>query len=660
MAKIYFCNDGVSELQPSTLNIIRAFPNTWNVLLNFRPVGQLKDREVDALIVTEAALHVVEFKYRSQPLDIKTESAWLDEYGNRITNERNESPKEQVTKTCDAFTKWLEAHPKLRHLKRAALAWVVLEKYNSANSFDGRPMRADRYELVGHVPVLNGPERLYQHILQQEKYKRGQLPVSGISPTEDVPILLKELGAQHLDSLTVRGMVSSLEDGRGLHDIQLRVSSLENKKSPLAYETEVVTDLSGSFEVTGLPIGGYRIELKDTGSWRVIPGTDRFSTASVSITSLYLSNSRLNDEQVQALLEQRLQTFKSELNDVQELVLESQEALEHKLAQTTERLANAEALGNSNALELEKLRSELAAVQRQSRLKNALGETDLQVVAREALAPLREELAVIKQAAAQALLTAQEAHQNSSRAVAVADDALAAAREAATQAEQSTAVQQQRLQLEVVRADEMREEKVELATKRSKFVQAMYASVVVGSAGGIVSMQPLPFADNLIITPMQVGLIIWIGGIYGRSISSGMASKVIAAAGFGLFAQHATLLLYKFIPGLTFGLGPITVIGFTVLLGAMVCMYYEVGRFPSDREKGVLLGRIIGLMGDKETQQQFKELGQGVVAEVKLRNYRIKPSDMQDILDNVGDQGKNIGERFANALKLDKLRPDRE
>ncbi|MEX2534460.1 MAG: nuclease-related domain-containing protein [Trueperaceae bacterium] len=148
MAKLYFCNNGDIELQPETLSILSGMPRGWNVLLNARPANPGGyDREVDALIVKESAVHLIEFKFRRYPVVIDAEGYWHSG-GSRMENtSRRESPQEQVLATHDAFKQWLAN----RGLPKFGLApWVVLENPNPENRYGGA-----RFGSIGMSP----PER---------------------------------------------------------------------------------------------------------------------------------------------------------------------------------------------------------------------------------------------------------------------------------------------------------------------------------------------------------------------------------------------------------------------------------------------------------------------------------------------------------------------
>jgi len=163
-------------------------------------------------------------------------------------------------------------------------------------------------------------------------------------------------------------------------------------------------------------------------------------------------------------------------------------------------------------------------------------------------------------------------------------------------------------------------------------------------------MQPLPFADNFILAPMQIWLVVRISQLYGRSMEQDAALKLIGTLGFGFMAQHATVLLYKLVPGMTFALGPFTVFGFTVLLGAATAMLYERGRLPDKAEQKDLLNAIKSLLKDKELVEHLRALGQVVTDGVKAKGYKVRAEDIRTIMASVGEQGRPIGERLNAAL----------
>ena len=68
------------------------------------------------------------------------------------------------------------------------------------------------------------------------------------------------------------------------------------------------------------------------------------------------------------------------------------------------------------------------------------------------------------------------------------------------------------------------------------------------------------------------------------------------------------------------------------------------------------MASIKQVLRDKKLRGQLKDLGQLVVDELKARGYKLKADDMRDILGKVGTQGKDIGARLSEVLKLEELK----
>ncbi len=576
MAKLYYCNNGHIELRDETLQELRAMPETWTVLLNCRPAGKNVDREIDALVITQKAFHLMEFKYRTAPVQIKTESYWLagDE---EMRNSLGESPKEQVTNTEAAFRRWLEQTvPKL---KQQTLAWVVLERHNNLNRIGTNGFRSGYYEKLGHVMVLSGAEKLLE-ALQRRENSAINLSPQAIT-AENRAQLIRELGAKQLDTMTVRGRVVSLEENRPLSYVPIRIYFDGASKLNLNFEPLRYTDENGKFEFDEVPLQSFSLDIENDGSWQVLPTGIR-KPAGIVIAPIFLATKKLSEKHIKELLQVSLQQFKKEMMHELEVNLEEIEA----------------------------------------RLKNSL-------------LPIEEEIDRLEQRIKDIERKAEEA------ATAAAQSAREAA--ASTKAQEAQA-KIARDQWEEAKADRQRTEEL-LALRK----ESLKWSAIVGAAGGLIALQPIPFADNVILTPMQIGLVMWIGKLYKRELTSDLALKIMGSVGLGLVAQHATVLAYKLIPG-AWGLGAITVPVFTVFLGLMMSLYFENGYFPDRSEQKRLFKSVQTALTDKELLAKMKTLGSLLVQEIKAKGYRIKPEDMRAILAKLGDQGKDIGERLAQLL----------
>jgi uncharacterized protein (DUF697 family) len=558
VAKLYYCNNGNIELRHETLQELRAMPESWTVLLNCRPAGKNVDREIDALVITQKALHVIEFKYRTAPVQIKTESYWFaGQY--EIRNSLGESPKEQVTNTETAFKRWLEQT--VPNLKQHTLPWVVLELHNNSNSIGTDAFCPGYYQGLGHVMVLSGVEKLTGALQRRENSAKNLSPQA--ITAENRAQLIQELGAKQLDTMTVQGKVVSLEENRPLPHVPVHIRFEGASKSNLNFDPLRLTDENGHFEFNGVPLQSFSLDIENDGSWQVLPTGIR-KPAGIVIAPIFLASKKLSEKRIKELLQVSLQQFKEEM-----------------------------------MLELEVNLEEIEA-----RLKTSL-------------LPMEEEIDRLEQR----IKDIEEEARNAATAAAQSASVAAASKEAQKRAEELLALR----------------------------VEALKLSAIVGAAGGLIALQPIPFADNLILTPMQIGLVMWIGKLYKRDLTSDLALKIMGSIGLGLFAQHATVLAYKMIPG-AWGLGAITVPAFTIFLGAMMSLYFEKGEFPDKSEQKQLFKGVKTALTDKELLEKMKNMGSVLAQDIKAKGYRVKPEDMREVFAKNGGQGKEIGERLAQLL----------
>jgi uncharacterized protein (DUF697 family) len=634
MAKLYFCNNGDIELQPETLSILSGMPRGWNVLLNARPANPGGvDREVDALITTEKAVHLVEFKFRSKPIVIDAEGYW-HAGGKRMENtSRRESPQEQVLATHDAFKQWLVN----RALPEFGLApWVVLENPNPHNQYGGVPFRVNWYEPAGKTWLVNGVERL-ESLLKQRERREASLQ-RGVAPTRpQVERMVSLLGGQPLETMVIQGTVLTLDGGNPLAGVPVKVFS-GGGESP---RVEQSTSQDGRFEVAGLPVGPFRVELDLRGhdGWKAVPEVENPGRPGFAPIRIFVAHDRLTDAELHRLLEPELLRFQVELQDE---ILSATDDLEGKLAEVRSQLASQEELlleliGRQNTPPnvREAMEVEVARLRTEEQQLEAWTRTDAEGYVESALLPIRDELCKLTERVDSVERTAREA--------------FSAATEAAKNSERTKIYEETRARIEEQRYRDDKETKALGARHRQQMSEALKWSAIVGGAGGIISMQPIPFADNMILTPLQIGLVMHIGRIYGTDFTKDLAFKLVGPLGMGFLAQHGTVLLYKLIPG-AWGLGAITVPAFTIALGWAAAKYFEQGSAPSREEQKQVLKRSLALVKDAEIRDQMKDLGATLVKEVKARKYRVAPEDIKEILGRLGQEGKGIGEQIQKRL----------
>ena len=71
---------------------------------------------------------------------------------------------------------------------------------------------------------------------------------------------------------------------------------------------------------------------------------------------------------------------------------------------------------------------------------------------------------------------------------------------------------------------------------------------MVSKLSGAISLQPLPFADTLIITPIQVSLVMKIAQIYGKDLDKRVIQEIVATVIKAVASRAIARGAVKFIP----------------------------------------------------------------------------------------------------------------
>lgn len=150
---------------------------------------------------------------------------------------------------------------------------------------------------------------------------------------------------------------------------------------------------------------------------------------------------------------------------------------------------------------------------------------------------------------------------------------------------------------------------------------------------GAISVEPLPFADMLLITPVQAKMVLHIGKIYGHDVSAERAAEIVQELGatfaYGLAARQVMRGLAKLALPVVGGLitAP-AVYGWTFALGRLAQNHFErkaQGLPDSRREQVKVIQEAKGqarrvlpsaqdftdLAGELRRRAEEKEKGQG-------------------------------------------------
>ncbi|MDO4263459.1 MAG: YcjF family protein [Deinococcus sp.] len=164
------------------------------------------------------------------------------------------------------------------------------------------------------------------------------------------------------------------------------------------------------------------------------------------------------------------------------------------------------------------------------------------------------------------------------------------------------------------------------------------AEEVIKSAAllsGAVSIEPLPFADMLILTPLQAKMVLHIGKIYGFDITPERSAEIARELGvtvaYGMAARQFMRGVAKIALPVVGGVvtAPL-VYGWTFALGRMAQTYFE--------------RKVQGLPFQKAEQVQ-------VVQEAKQQSRRVLPSsqDFSDLAEELRRRAKEREQSGKNS-----------
>ncbi len=149
---------------------------------------------------------------------------------------------------------------------------------------------------------------------------------------------------------------------------------------------------------------------------------------------------------------------------------------------------------------------------------------------------------------------------------------------------------------------------------------------------GAVAVEPIPFADILVITPVQVKMVLHIGKIYGFDLSTERATEIVrelgATVAYGIAARQVMRGIAKMALPVIGGLitAP-AVYGWTFALGRLAQNYFERKRDGLPFEKA-----------DKNR----------VIQEAKTQTRRVLPS-AEDFSDLASELRRRAEEKAKNA-----------
>ena len=123
----------------------------------------------------------------------------------------------------------------------------------------------------------------------------------------------------------------------------------------------------------------------------------------------------------------------------------------------------------------------------------------------------------------------------------------------------------------------------EFVMRLDKAADAIILKAASAAAGGVL-VNPIPLSDFLLLAPIQVGLVIKLGSLYGHPVDKSSAPEVLGALGGGVLARSLFQQVISLLPGAKNVLGPPYAAAATHGIGSVAKRYFKSGSLPSEEE----------------------------------------------------------------------------
>lgn len=177
--------------------------------------------------------------------------------------------------------------------------------------------------------------------------------------------------------------------------------------------------------------------------------------------------------------------------------------------------------------------------------------------------------------------------------------------------------------------------KLELPSDMEKKCVAIIHGASAACGGVGTGMAQIPLADNAVIVPIQVGMIVSLGTVFDLNITESVAKSIIASAGATVIGRGVSQVLFGWIPVAGNAINTATAAGVTELIGwTAVKNFYE--RWIEDRNKGRFDGMKVGYV-EASNQYHRKLLDLASEFTNQKKDFEIERDKYEELLDEYED-----------------------
>jgi len=123
----------------------------------------------------------------------------------------------------------------------------------------------------------------------------------------------------------------------------------------------------------------------------------------------------------------------------------------------------------------------------------------------------------------------------------------------------------------------------ELIEKLDHTADKIIAANAAAAAGAVLA-NPLPLSDWIVLAPLQIGMVVEIGAVYGETLDGATAMEALLTLGAGFAARTLFQGLISLLPGIKNIIGPPYAAAATYGMGVAAKQYFKTGKAPSTEQ----------------------------------------------------------------------------
>lgn len=124
---------------------------------------------------------------------------------------------------------------------------------------------------------------------------------------------------------------------------------------------------------------------------------------------------------------------------------------------------------------------------------------------------------------------------------------------------------------------------------------------ICATAAAAVTIQPIPFLDVALLSPIQIAQVQAVGRVYGYTLDKKSVIEILSTFGASLVAQGAMMAAAKFIPFIGWIVVPAMAFALTWAIGEVSAHYFRNGRGVPSSELSAMFDKVYKRKKEEKT-----------------------------------------------------------